>query len=258
MAIRDLIYTLYKRRLLAQVAAGPVPRHVALVMDGNRRWARQMGFDNPSVGHRYGADHVSDVLDWCADAGIGDVTVFVASTDNLTSRPSAEVQFLMQVIEDVVTERLVQSARWRVHVAGRLDVLPDSTARALKRAVEETRDCTTGANVTVAVGYGGQEEVVDALRSLFLEHAEAGQTIEQIAQAVTPEAIAAHLYTAGRPDPDLVIRTSGEQRLSGFLLWQTAYSQLYFCDTYWPAFRHIDFLRALRTYAARARRDRSA
>ncbi len=255
MAIRDAAYALYARRLRAKLVAGRLPRHVALVMDGNRRWARQMGFDNPSVGHRYGADHVCEVLNWCAELGIENVTAFVASTDNLTSRPTAEVDFLMRVIEDVVADRLAQPPiRWRVHVAGRMDVLPDTTARALKRAVEATRDCTTGANVTVAVGYGGQQEIADAVRSLFADEVQAGKTVGQIAEEITPDAIAAHLYTAGQPDPELVIRTSGEERLSGFLLWQSVNSQLYFCDTYWPAFRYVDFLRALRTYAARSAR----
>jgi short-chain Z-isoprenyl diphosphate synthase len=223
-------------------------------MDGNRRWARQMGMANPSVGHRYGADHVEDVLTWCERAGIKHVTAFVCSTENLVNRDASEVDYLMRVIEQVVADKLSRDPTWQVHIAGTLDLLPDSTARSLKQAVEVSRDCQTGAHVTLAVGYGGRQEVIDALRSLLAEQATAGRTLEQLAQTLTGEDVARHLYTAGQPDPDLVIRTSGEQRLSNFLLWQSAYSELYFCEAYWPAFREIDFLRALRSFAARQRR----
>lgn len=255
MIFRDALYRLYLRRLKAQVAKGSVPRHVAMVMDGNRRWARQMGFDNPSVGHRYGAEHIDEVLGWCAEAGISHVTIFVASTDNLRKRASGEVRFLMDVIEHVVAERLAQhSNRWRLHLAGRLDMLPDSTRHALKLAQDATRDRDTGLHLTVAVGYDGREEIVDAIRALLDQQARAGTGILDLAERLTADDIAAHLYTRDQPDPDLIIRTSGEQRMSGFLLWQAAYSELYFCDVYWPEFRHVDFLRALRSYAARHRR----
>ena len=133
-------------------------------------------------------------------------------------------------------------------------MLPASTARALKNAVEATRDCTTGAHVTLAIGYGGRQEIIDAVRDLLIEADAAGVSMADLATDLTADDITAHLYTVGRPDPDLVIRTSGEQRLSNFLLWQSAYSELYFCEAYWPAFREIDFLRALRSYAARKRR----
>jgi short-chain Z-isoprenyl diphosphate synthase len=141
-------------------------------------------------------------------------------------------------------------AGWQVHIAGTLDVLPDTTARALKEAVEATRECQTGAHVTLAVGYGGRQEVIDAIREVLHEQADAGGTLADLAGSLTTEDIARHLYTAGQPDPDLVIRTSGEQRVSNFLLWQCVGSELYFCDAYWPAFREIDFLRALRSYSA--------
>ncbi len=248
-------YALYARRLRRQVMAGPLPEHVGLIMDGNRRWARQMGMANPSLGHRYGAEHVEDVLSWCEALGIKHITVFVCSTENLQRRDDAEVAFLMQVIEQVVSDRLTRpDARWQVHIAGMLDVLPDTTARVLKDAVEATRTCTTGAHVTLAVGYGGRQEVIDALREALRERAEAGETLADVAATLEVDDITRHLYTAGRPDPDLVIRTSGEQRMSNFLLWQSAYSELYFCEAYWPAFREIDFLRALRSYVARERR----
>jgi short-chain Z-isoprenyl diphosphate synthase len=177
--------------------------------------------------------------------------VFVCSAENLQRRGDAEIAFLMGVIEDVVCDRLARpEAGWQVHIAGTLDVLPDTTARALKQAVEATRDCQTGAHVTLAVGYGGRQEVIDAIREVLHEQADAGGTLTELAGSLTTEDIARHLYTAGRPDPDLVIRTSGEQRASNFLLWQCVGSELHFCDAYWPAFREIDFLRALRSYSA--------
>ncbi|SNQ47962.1 Isoprenyl transferase [Frankia canadensis] len=255
MTLGGPLYALYTRRLRRQVVAGPLPTHVGLVMDGNRRWAREMGMANPSLGHRYGAEHAEDVLSWCEAVGIRHVTVFVCSTENLQRRGDAEVAFLMGVIEQVVSDRLGRpDARWRVHLAGMLDALPDSTARVLKDAVETTRTCETGFHVTLAVGYGGRQEVIEALREHLHERAEAGDSLADAAASLTMDDIARHLYTAGQPDPDLVIRTSGEQRMSNFLLWQSAYSELYFCEAYWPAFREIDFLRALRSFAARGRR----
>jgi short-chain Z-isoprenyl diphosphate synthase len=136
---------------------------------------------------------------------------------------------------------------------GALDLLPARTARVLKETADATRD-VDGVLVNIAVGYGGRREVVDAVRSLLAEHAEKGTSLDQLAQALDVEHIAEHLYTRGQPDPDLVIRTSGEQRLSGFLLWQSAHSEFYFCEAFWPDFRRVDFLRALRAYADRNRR----
>ncbi|WP_370153195.1 polyprenyl diphosphate synthase [Streptacidiphilus sp. EB129] len=255
MPITDVLYALYARRLRRQVKDGPLPEHVGLIMDGNRRWARQMGMASPSLGHKYGAEHVDDLLSWCETLGIKHVTVFVCSTENLRRRDDGEVAFLMQLIEQVVLTRLARTdARWQVHLAGTPDLLPDTTAHALKRAVEATRDCGAGAHVTLAVGYGGREEVIDAMRALIAEHADAGRSLADLAAGLTVDDVTRHLYTAGRPDPDLVIRTSGEQRLSNFLLWQSAYAELYFCEAYWPAFREIDFLRALRSFGARERR----
>nr|WP_308129715.1 polyprenyl diphosphate synthase [Kitasatospora aureofaciens] len=251
----DPLRTLYTRRLRREVMAGPLPRHVGLIMDGNRRWARQMGMANPSLGHKVGAEHVEEVLSWCEALRIRHVTVFLCSTENLQRRDDTEVAYLMRLIEQVVADRLTRpDARWQVHLAGMTDALPDSTARALKEAVETTRTCTTGAHVTLAVGYGGRQEVIEAVRELMYARAEAGESLTDVADTLTVDDIAPHLYTAGRPDPDLVIRTSGEQRLSNFLLWQSAYSELYFCEAYWPAFREVDFLRAVRSFAARQRR----
>jgi short-chain Z-isoprenyl diphosphate synthase len=253
--LRGLAYGLYTRKLRRELSGASLPKHVALIMDGNRRWARQMGLASPSLGHKYGAEHVEDVLHWCEQTGIKHVTVFVCSAENLQRRGDAEIAFLMRVIEDVVCDRLARpEATWQVHIAGTLDVLPGTIARALKEAVEATRECETGAHVTLAVGYGGRQEVLDAIRAVLYEQADAGGTLTELAGALTTDDIARHLYTAGQPDPDLVIRTSGEQRVSNFLLWQSVASELYFCDAYWPAFREIDFLRALRSYSARQRR----
>ena len=250
--LHELASRAYARRLRRQLDAGVLPRHVGLITDGNRRWARGQGMSDPSLGHRRGADHAADVLSWCTNLGIKHVTVFVCSTENLLRRSETEVAALMQVIEDVVSTNLATpEPQWQLHVAGLLDVLPDSTARALKAAIEATRDCKTGAHLTLAVGYGGRQEVVDALRDLLGEQAARGGTLEELAATLTTEDISRHLYTAGQPDPDLVIRTSGEQRLSNFLLWQSVHSELYFCEAYWPAFREIDFLRALRNFSAR-------
>ncbi len=195
------------------------------------------------------------MLTWCEAVGIKHVSVFLCSTENLRRRGDAEVAFLMRVIEQMADRLSRRDARWQVHVAGMLDALPDTTARALKDAVEATRTCTTGAHITLAVGYGDRQEVIDALRDHLHERTEAGDSLADVASSLTMDDIARHLYTAGQPDPDLVIRTSGEQRMSNFLLWQSAYSELYFCEAYWPAFREIDFLRTLRGFGARQRRS---
>ena len=159
---------------------------------------------------------------------------------------------LLRIIEEVVGE-LAETGRWRINPVGALDLLPDRTATSLKEAAAATRE-VDGVLVNVAVGYGGRREIADAVRSLLQHHATEGTTIEELAGALDVEHIAEHLYTKGQPDPDLVIRTSGEQRLGGFLLWQSAHSEFYFCEAYWPDFRRVDFLRALRAYAERNRR----
>ncbi|MEV6303002.1 polyprenyl diphosphate synthase [Actinoplanes sp. NPDC051861] len=250
--MRSAAYRIYERRLKRRLAGAELPRHIAMVMDGNRRWARERGFTDARVGHRYGAEHLDEVLGWCAEMGVGHVTVFLASVDNVTKRDADEVGNLMRMIEEVVTARLRRpGGRWRVHLAGRLDVLPDSTRHALKLAEEETRG---DLHLTIAIGYDGRDEIVEAVRSLLEQAERDGQTPGELARGLTAEQVAGHLYTSGQPDPDLVIRTSGERRMSGFLLWQAAYSELHFCDVYWPGFRRVDFLRALRSYAARHRR----
>jgi short-chain Z-isoprenyl diphosphate synthase len=248
---REVAYRLYARRLRRRLSAGPLPRHVGIIIDGNRRWARQSGLASPSDGHRHGAEHVWDALSWCQAVGIRHVTVFLCSAENLARRGDAEVATLMELIEDAVLGRLAADPAWRVHVAGLVDMLPDSTARALKQAADATRDCPTGAHVTLCVGYGGRQEIVEAVRALLEEQAATGAGLAELAARMQPDDIARHLAGAGQPEPDLIIRTSGEQRMSNFLLWQTVGAQLHFCDCYWPAFREVDFLRAVRDFAAR-------
>src|SRR5262250_734457 len=250
MGLRDLVYRLYERRLQAALSPDAIPRHVGVMCDGNRRWARSAGFRDVSSGHRKGADKIFELLDWCRESGVEVVTLWLLSTDNL-SRSGAEVEALLRIIEGTVRELVAQG--WHVKPVGALDLLPGLTAQVLKDAGEATADYP-GLLVNVAVGYGGRREIADAVRSLLQEHATKGTTIEELAEILDVEHIAEHLYTAGQPDPDLVIRTSGEQRLGGFLLWQSAHSEFYFCDAYWPDFRRVDFLRALRSYAARHRR----
>jgi len=250
MRVRGLAYRLYEHRLEASLSPQTIPRHVGVMCDGNRRWARSAGLADVSSGHQAGADKIFEVLQWCRQAGVEVVTLWLLSTDNL-ARPATELEPLLRIIEDTVRELAAQS--WHVNPMGALDLLPADTARVLKDAAEATA-AQDGLLVNVAVGYGGRREIADAVRSLLQEHATRGTTIEELAEILDVEHIAEHLYTAGQPDPDLVIRTSGEQRLGGFLLWQSAHSEFYFCDAYWPAFRRVDFLRALRSYAARHRR----
>jgi short-chain Z-isoprenyl diphosphate synthase len=250
MRVRDLAYRLYEHRLEASLSPQAIPRHVGVMCDGNRRWARSAGLADVSSGHQAGADKIFEVLQWCRQAGVEVVTLWLLSTDNL-ARPAAELEPLLHIIEDTVRELAAQD--WHVNPMGALDLLPAETAQVLKDAANATAS-QSGLLVNVAVCYGGRREIADAVRSLLQDHATRGTTIEELAEVLDVEHIAEHLYTAGQPDPDLVIRTSGEQRLGGFLLWQSAHSEFYFCDAYWPAFRRVDFLRALRSYAARQRR----
>lgn len=250
MGLRALVYGAYERRLAAALPADRLPKHVGVILDGNRRWARAAGIGVNSV-YRRGADKIDEFLRWCEELQIEVVTLWLLSTDNL-ARSDSELAPLLRIIEDVVGE-LAAGRRWRINPVGALDLLPDVTALSLKEAQDQTAD-VPGLIVNVAVGYGGRREIADAVRSLLHEHATRGTSIEDLANVLDIEHIAEHLYTRGQPDPDLVIRTSGEQRLSGFLLWQSAHSELFFCEAYWPDFRRVDFLRALRAYADRERR----
>jgi short-chain Z-isoprenyl diphosphate synthase len=250
MGLRNLAYGAYERRIAASLSPDRLPRHVGVILDGNRRWAAGQG-STSELGHRAGARKIDEFLGWCNELGVQIVTLWLLSTDNL-ARPVAELEPLLEIIDETVSA-LAACGKWRVHPVGALDLLPARTSTALKLAESSTAD-VTGMTVNVAVGYGGRQEVVDAVRSLLESESAAGATIDEVAQVIDVEHIAEHLYTKGQPDPDLVIRTSGEQRLSGFLLWQSAHSEFYFCEAYWPDFRRVDFLRALRAFGARQRR----
>jgi short-chain Z-isoprenyl diphosphate synthase len=250
VGLRDVVYGAYERRLAAQLGPDRIPRHVGVIVDGNRRWARAAG-ESKAGGYQAGAEKVVDLLGWCEEMRVEHVTLWLLSSDNL-NRPQEELAALYGVIEKLVSE-LAAARRWRLQPVGALDLLPDRTTRLLKECGDAT-SAVDGMHVNVAVGYGGRREIADAVRSLLQEHASLGTSIEELAEILDVEHIAEHLYTRGQPDPDLVIRTSGEQRLSGFLLWQSAHSEFFFCEAYWPEFRRVDFLRALRAYAARQRR----
>ncbi|OIV38811.1 isoprenyl transferase [Mangrovactinospora gilvigrisea] len=251
MGIRDLVYGAYERRLERKLDRGQLPRHVGVILDGNRRWATAVG-GNAAHGHQQGAVKIRELLGWCDEVGgVEVVTLWLLSTDNM-SRSEEELTALTGIIEQTVQD-LAAARKWRIRMVGAADVLPERTRAVLKQAEEDTAG-VDGMWVNAAVGYGGRREIADAVRSMMLEHADRGVTLEELAEDLKVEHIAEHLYTRGQPDPDLVIRTSGEQRLSGFLLWQSAHSEFYFCEAYWPAFRRTDFLRALRNYADRHRR----
>ena len=236
--------------MLRRMPSDNLPKHIGVMLDGNRRWARAVGRDT-AHGHRAGAANIEPLLGWCDEVGTEVVTLWLLSTDNL-NRPERELGPLLDIIADAVDSLAVQR-RWRLHPVGALDLLPAAVAQRLKAAEEATRD-VDGMLVNIAVGYGGRREIADAVRSMLLEAAERGTSVEELAVMIDVESIAQHLYTRGQPDPDLVIRTSGEQRLGGFLLWQSAKSEFYFCEAYWPDFRRVDFLRAVRAYSQRERR----
>jgi len=252
--LKEPLYRLYELRLRQGLVASKseLPRHIAVLCDGNRRWARDAGYDDVSYGYRMGAAKIAEMLRWCQEAGIEMTTVYLLSTENLQRDPD-ELAGLIEIITDVVEEICAPANRWSVRTVGDLELLGEEPARRLRDAVASTPDVAPF-HVNVAVGYGGRREIVDAVRALLSKELANGATAEEVIDAVTVEAISENLYTSGQPDPDLVIRTSGEQRLSGFLLWQSAYSEMWFTEAHWPAFRRVDFLRALRDYSMRHRR----
>jgi short-chain Z-isoprenyl diphosphate synthase len=254
--LAEVLYYLYGRRLEAEVLRGPVPQHVGIILDGNRRWARARGLPDPVHAYRVGADKLDEVLRWCADLGIPAVTLWAFSTENLTRTPD-EVRGLLSVIEAklgaLADDPQIHGRRVRVRAVGKLDLLPDSTLAAVRRA-EAATSSYGDVLLTFALAYGGRQEIADAVRRLVRDRAKHGASVEEIVEGITQEEIGRYLYAPDLPDPDLIIRTSGEVRLSGFLLWQSAYSEFYFCDVHWPAFRRIDFLRAIRSYQQRDRR----
>jgi len=233
-----------------------MPLHVGIILDGNRRHGRDLHLTNPRDIYDLGAEKLDDVLAWCAELRISAVTLWVLSTDNLRRSPE-EVSGVLAAIEGklnrLVLDPRIHHQRVRVRAVGRLDLLPSSTLEAIQ-AAQNTTLAYEAMTLTIAVAYGGREEISDAVRALLKDRLASGESLSEVIDEITPAMISRHLYTVELPDPDLIIRTSGEIRLSGFLLWQSAHSEFYFSDIYWPAFREIDFLRAVRSYQQRRRR----
>ncbi|MEL5955858.1 isoprenyl transferase [Streptomyces sp. CLV115] len=250
--LRRPIEAVYERRLATTLAGLPRPQHVGIMLDGNRRWARQAGHTDVREGYRAGGAKTTEFLGWCAADGIERVTLFMLSDDNL-GRPAEQLGPLIEIIEATVRDITAAGRSWEVQVIGSLDMLPGASARVLKEAAASTAG-RGGLKVDVAVGYGGRREIVDAVKSAFEEHIAAGGDPAELVDRFDIEDISRHLYSPTADHTDFIIRTSGEQRLSGFLLWQSAYAEMHWVDCYWPAFRHVDFLRALRSYANRERR----
>jgi short-chain Z-isoprenyl diphosphate synthase len=250
------LYRVYTARLRRVVRRAPPPSHVAVILDGNRRWASIAGLPETGAGHRRGADKVDELLSWCASLSIGEVTVWALSNENLVRSP-AELSALHEIVADklvTLAERADRQApKMRIRVFGRLEGLPERL-RATVATVEAETARYEGLTLNVALGYSGRDELVDAMRALIRSLAAQGISAEEMVDHVSSEALASHLYTADHSDPDLIIRTSGEMRLSGFLPWQSTHSEFYFTDVYWPAFRELDFLRAVRTFQQRERR----
>ncbi|UOE45695.1 isoprenyl transferase [Agromyces larvae] len=249
---RGILYRVYERRLRRDLDPGVLPRHVAMIIDGNRRWAKQLGYDSVSHGHRAGAAKMREFLEWCDDLGIQVVTLYLLSSDNLSNRDHAELSDLFEIIAELA-EELSHYRDWRVQHVGSDAGLPEPLIAALDAAEHRTAD-KPGLHVNLAVGYGGRTEITDAMRAIVAAHHAEGRSLDDLAERLTPDLIGEHLYTGGQPDPDLVIRTSGEQRLSDFMLWQSAHSEFYFVEALGPDLRRVDFLRALRDYTNRHRR----
>ncbi|GAB3609917.1 MULTISPECIES: undecaprenyl diphosphate synthase family protein [Humibacter] len=246
------LYGLYQNRLRRSLDPASVPQHVAMIIDGNRRWARQLGLETVAHGHRAGAAKMLEFLTWCDELGVKVVTLYLLSADNLSNRDRSELADLIEIIADLA-HAVSAAGDWRVQHVGTTSGLPKRLVQALGDAEQSTKE-NPGMHVNLAVGYGGRKEIVDAMRSIVAEHHAEGRSLEELAERLTPDLIGAHLYTGGQPDPDLVIRTSGEQRLSDFMLWQSAHSEFYFVEALGPDLREVDFLRAVRDYSRRNRR----
>ena len=244
-----LLYRVYERRLTKELETYDLPQHLGVIVDGNRRWAKAAGATT-AEGHRMGAAKIVEFLSWCVDLDIPLVTVWMLSTDNV-SRPAEELGALYGIITTTVDK--IVDAGYCVRLTGNAEALPEEV-RAVIARTQQDAPADARLTVNVAIGYGGREEIVDAVQELVRDLAAQGLDGEGIAAGISVESVAEHLYTRGQPDPDLIIRTSGEQRLSGFLLWQSVHSEYWFCETYWPGFRRIDLLRALRDFCRRERR----
>jgi short-chain Z-isoprenyl diphosphate synthase len=250
--VRNLVYRIYERSLERGLLPQDLPRHVGVILDGNRRWAERQGGAKASHGHAVGAQKTLEFLGWCNDLGIKVATLYLLSTDNLKGRQTDELAELQDIIAGLAAD-IASLGAYKIRMVGDKSALPEAMAAAMAKAEKQTEN-VQGMQVNLAVAYGGRKEIADAMRSILKHHASEGTSIDDLAELLDPDLITEHLYTSGQPDPDLVIRTSGEQRLSGFLLWQSAQSEFYFEEALWPDFRRVDFLRAIRAFESRHRR----
>jgi tritrans,polycis-undecaprenyl-diphosphate synthase [geranylgeranyl-diphosphate specific] len=237
-------------KLIQETKEHPMPNHIAVIMDGNRRFAKELGL-NQAAGHQMGKEKIEDVLEWCFELGIKNLTIYAFSTENF-NRSTDEVEILMNLckreIDKAGKDSRIHKNEVRVRVLGQLDSLPEDIARSAKSIMEETKDYDKY-SLNIALAYGGREEIIQAIQKIAQDVKEDKLQINEIQEPI----ISKYLYTNGIPDPDLILRTSGEERISNFLLWQLAYSELYFSDVYWPAFQKRDFLKAIRTVQKRQR-----
>lgn len=256
LRVLRLAYALYERQLERQVRVQPMLGHVSIILDGNRRHARESGVQDPEAIYRLGAAKLDEILAWRAGLGVRMVALWVFSPDNLL-RPEVEIGGILGAVEAKMRALAadLQIRHKGVHIAamGRRDLLPPALLEAMDAAGMATRG-NDQITVTLAIGYGGREEIANAVRAFLNDCATRGLSAKEAASLVNPEAIRCHLYLADMPDPDLIIRTSGEVRLSGFMPWQSVHSELYFCNVNWPAMRRIDYLRAIRAFQRRERR----
>lgn len=244
-------YEIYQDMLEKEVLEGPIPSHIAIIMDGNRRYAKEHGKD-VREGHLEGKERIRDVLNWCMKTGVRTLTVYAFSTENF-NREEGEVEFLLNLIESSLKElsedpQVIQN-RVRLKVIGERDLIPSDMMETILAVEEKTKDFEKY-QFNMAIAYGGRQEIVGAVKEIA-ERVKAG---ELDIESIDEDLISKYMYTSDISDPELILRTSGELRLSNFLLWQLAYSELYFTDVYWPSFRYIDFLRAIRSYQQRSRR----
>ncbi len=250
--MRNLVYSIYEARLERQLDKANIPKHIAVMLDGNRRWADKNNGSKAKSGHVAGAQKIFEFLSWCDELEVPVITLYLLSTENLKQRNTEELQDLFQILDQLAKE-MVSRGRWKIRIMGDKSALAGRFLDSLEES-EKASQNTKGATVNLAIGYGGRQEITDAMRSIVQSAISAGEDLSKVSESLTPELIASHLYTSDQPDPDLIIRTSGEQRLSGFLLWQSSNSELYFEEALWPDFRKVDFLRAIRAFARRHRR----
>ena len=248
----NILYRIYEWYISRNLVPEKMPKHVAIIMDGNRRYSKLQGNVDVLKGHEMGVDTLENVLDWSIELGIEIVTVYAFSTENF-NRPKHEVDGLMNLFvinfKRLVNHEKIHKNEVRVKVVGRTELLPDNVKEAIHEAEEATKNYNKKF-FNLAIGYDGRLEIIDSFKKI-IEEVQAGNiTIDDVDE----ELVSKNLYTAGLDDPNLIIRTSGEERLSGFLLWQSSYSELYFCETLWPELRKVDFIRAIRSYQERERR----